>query len=124
MDVVGWSSFVQYHHWWLGGFKITVGVVLLCEELGRLEVRMADEEQMVKIIKHFEGVDDFDVDRFRQMCEIFSDGICNREINSLPTFKRFIETRANRIQMTGPCGVRITDFDEQLAEWHKYILGG
>ncbi len=118
----GYYSLIQYCPD-LGRLEAAnIGVLLFCPERHFLKAQMSRDNR--RIIRFFgsEGHDWIRINEFKKGLEdrIAREGT---EIGSLDQLQRFIDQRANLLQITPPRPMRVIDADQDLAGLAKEFLG-
>jgi hypothetical protein len=121
--VKGHYSIVQYCPDLARRETVNIGVVLLVPELAFLQTRMvADNER----VRHFFGTTGDDAKLLNDFKKSFSARIEaeHGRVSTLETFQKFIDTRANQIQLTDPAFVKVRECQVTIDQLFEQLVGG
>jgi len=100
-----------------------IGVLLFCPDRMFLQARTARDNRR---IRHFFGPEDHDwaqINSFKRGIEERLE-VEHRNIQSLEDLQRFIQLRANQIQITAPRPMRVLNPSEDLDQLFQDLVGG
>jgi len=121
--VKGHYSIVQYCPDLARRETVNIGVVLLVPERAFLQTRMvADNER----VRHFFGTSGDDAKLLSEFKKSFAARIETEHgrVTTLESFKKFIDTRGNQIQLTEPAFVKVRECEETIVQLFAQLVGG
>lgn len=119
----GYYSLIQYCPDTRRAEAANVGVLLLCPESHFLECRIASGNDRVR---RFFGVHGEDRDRLHEIKQAFETRIQRDRdrIRQVEDLEHFIETRANKLLLTPPRNMRVTEPAQDLRRLFEELVGG
>ncbi len=119
----GYYSIVQFCPDLVRREKVNIGVVLLVPERAFLQSRMVSDNDRVR---HFFGTTGDDAKMLTEFKKSFAARIEaeHGSITTVESFKKFIDTRGNQIQLTEPAFVKVRECQQTIDSLFEQLVGG
>lgn len=119
----GHYSIVQYCPDLARRETVNIGVVLLVPERAFLQTRMAADNKRVRHVFGTKGDDARLLSDFKKSFFARIEAEHGR-VTTLESFRKFVDTRGNQIQLTEPAYVKVRECHEMLTQLFDQLVGG